>query len=244
MQFVPQLGFLGSGSDYTAFVDHLGVPALNVSFGGRYGVYHSIFDDFFWMEKLCDPEFVLHSTSAKLYTLIMIRAASSEVVPLTFTPYAEALREHVDELRRLVARKERASGKPFEFEGLADLISAVRKFDEQARSLDLATANLAHRGDVPIATLQQANDALTQVERGFLLEAGLPARAWFKHSIYVAGHHHRLRELASAGCSSGDRGERPQEARRGGPGPCASDRCRHRSDEDRPASRGTGRLIG
>ncbi|HEU5118042.1 MAG TPA: transferrin receptor-like dimerization domain-containing protein, partial [Isosphaeraceae bacterium] len=186
-EFQPQMNFLGSGSDYTAFVDHLGVPALNVDFEGRYGVYHSIYDDYFWMEHFGDPEFLLHSTAGKLYALIMMRAASSEVVPLTFTPYAQALREHVDDLRRSIARKERASGKPFEFEGLDDLISAVRRFDEQAHSLDRETANLAHRGDVDAATLQKANDALTRVERQFLLKDGLPGRAWFKHSLYAPG---------------------------------------------------------
>ncbi len=55
---------LGSGSDYTAFLDHLGVPALDVGFGGRYGVYHSIYDNFYWMEKFGDPEFLTHATAA------------------------------------------------------------------------------------------------------------------------------------------------------------------------------------
>ena len=172
------MNFLGSGSDYTAFVDHLGVPALNVDFEGQYGVYHSIYDDFFWMEHFGDPEFLLHSTAGKLYALtVVMRACSSEVVPLTFTPYAQALREHVDDLRRSAARKERATGKPFDFEGLNDLIAAVKQFKEQAQSLDEATATSAHRGDVDAATLQKANDALTQVERQFLLRDGLPGRA-------------------------------------------------------------------
>ena len=83
---------LGSGSDYTAFLDHLGVPALDIGFSGRYGVYHSIYDDFFWMEKFGDPEFLTHATAARLYTLIAMRAAGAEVVPLRFAPYAEALK--------------------------------------------------------------------------------------------------------------------------------------------------------
>ncbi len=81
-RFSPQLNPLGSGSDYTAFLDHLGVPSLDVGFSGRYGVYHSIYDDFFWMEKFGDPEFVTHATAARLYTLIAMRAAGAEVVPL------------------------------------------------------------------------------------------------------------------------------------------------------------------
>lgn len=186
-EFEPQMGFLGSGSDYTAFVDHLGVPALNLAFGGRYGVYHSMYDNIFWMENFCDPEYLYHAASAKLYALLMLRASSSEVVPLTFSPYALALREHVDALRRSVLRKGRATGKPFEFDGLDSLVSAVRRFEEQAKSLDRATEDLAHRGDVDADTLRTANDALTQVERRFLLSDGLPGRTWFKHAIYAPG---------------------------------------------------------
>ena len=94
---------LGSGSDYTAFVDHLGVPVVDVGFKGGYGVYHSIYDNFNWMEKFGDPEFLIHATAARLYTLIVMRAAAADVVPLTFAPYGLALREHVDELRRMKA---------------------------------------------------------------------------------------------------------------------------------------------
>ena len=90
---------LGSGSDYTVFLDHLGVPSLDIGFSGNYGVYHSIYDDFTWMEKFGDPEFLTHTMAARLYTAIVMRAAAAEVLPLRFTPYAEALRDHVDELR-------------------------------------------------------------------------------------------------------------------------------------------------
>ncbi len=70
--FTPQMGWLGSGSDYTAFVDHLGVPVVDAGFKGSYGVYHSIYDNFNWMEKECDPEFISHATAARLYTLIIM----------------------------------------------------------------------------------------------------------------------------------------------------------------------------
>ena len=85
-EFSPQLNPLGSGSDYTAFLDHLGVPALDVGFSGRYGVYHSIYDDFFWMEKFGDPEFVTHATAARLYTLIAMRAAGGRGRPAPVRP--------------------------------------------------------------------------------------------------------------------------------------------------------------
>ncbi len=191
-KFSPQLNPLGSGSDYTAFLDHLGVPALDAGFSGKYGVYHSIYDDFFWMEKFGDPEFVTHATAARLYTLIAMRAAGADVVPLRFAPYGEALREYVDDLRRMVARKTRASdaenARPtIAFEGLPKLIAAVKGFEAQAATLDAATDALARRDGVPPAQLSKVNDALTRVERAFLLPKGLPGRPWFKHAVYAPG---------------------------------------------------------
>lgn len=190
--FRPQLTPLGSGSDYTAFLDHLGIPALDAGFHGHYGVYHSIYDDFFWMEKFGDPEFLTHATAAKLYTLIAMRAAGAEVVPLRFGPYGDSLRAEVDDLRRLVARKDRAAGPgaskpPIRFEGLADLVRAVRAFAERAEAADRATADLA-RGEAPDPmTLARVNDAMTRVERSLLEPSGLPGRPWFKHVIFAPG---------------------------------------------------------
>ncbi len=95
-EFSPQMNYLGSGSDYTAFVDHLGIPAVDAGLRGGYGVYHSIYDNFNWMEKFGDPEFLNHATAARLYTLIAMRAAAAEIVPMRFAPYGLALREHVE----------------------------------------------------------------------------------------------------------------------------------------------------
>ncbi len=191
-RFSPQMNPLGSGSDYTAFLDNLGVPSLDVGFSGRYGVYHSIYDDFFWMEKFGDPEFVTHATAARLYTLIAMRAASAEVVPLKFTPYGEALREYVDDIRRMVARKARtiesdAARPPVVLEGLPRLVASIKGFEAQAAVLDAATEALAKRDGVPQAQLAKVNDALTKVERAFLLPKGLPGRPWFKHAVYAPG---------------------------------------------------------
>ncbi len=101
------MNWLGSGSDYTAFVDHLGIPTVNGGLKGGYGVYHSIYDDFNWMEKFGDPEFLNHATAARLYTLIAMRAAAADVAPLRFVPYGLALRAHVDELRLIQVRRVR-----------------------------------------------------------------------------------------------------------------------------------------
>jgi N-acetylated-alpha-linked acidic dipeptidase len=190
--FSPQMGWLGSGSDFTAYVDHLGIPAVDIGFRGSYGVYHSIYDDFNWMEKYGDPEFITHATAARLYTLLVMRAAAADVVPFKFVPYGLALREHVDELRLIEAQTARKSAdgsakSEAEIQPLASLVEAVKTFQSRADELDRATEAVAARDERDHAELSALNDALTKVERAFLLEKGLPGRAWFKHAVYAPG---------------------------------------------------------
>jgi N-acetylated-alpha-linked acidic dipeptidase len=201
--FVPQLAALGSGSDYTAFLDHLGIPAIDVGFSGRYGVYHSIYDDITWMERHGDPEFLTHTTAAKLYTLVAMRAAGAEVLPLTFTPYGASLRSLVDEMRLLQLRKSRARPEPAETEstanshaipplpekpaGIETLLDAVVRFQAAAAELDQATAKLVSQESIRGEQLVELNRSLATIERSFLLEDGLPGRPWFRHAVYAPG---------------------------------------------------------
>ncbi|MEI6243816.1 MAG: M28 family metallopeptidase, partial [Acidobacteriota bacterium] len=83
-----QLGRLGSGSDYTAFLDFLGVPSTDMGFSGSYGVYHSVYDNFRWMSLYGDPEFLYHQAAARVMGLLMMRLSSADVVPLRFGGYA------------------------------------------------------------------------------------------------------------------------------------------------------------
>ena len=191
-KFSPKMNPLGSGSDYTAFLDHLGIPAIDVGFGGKYGVYHSVYDNFYWMEKFCDPEFLTHVQAARLYTIFAMRAAAADVAPLKFVPYGESLRESVDDLRRIVERKARApqavAGKSFiNFDGLDELVRSVKEFQTEASDLDQATKELANLDKIDPVKLVAVNDAIKRVERAFLLSDGLPGRPWFKHSIYAPG---------------------------------------------------------
>ena len=197
--FVPQLIALGSGSDYTVFLDHLGIPALDIGFSGRYGVYHSIYDNFTWMERFGDPEFLTHTLAARLYTVILMRAAAAEVLPLRFAAYGEALRDHVDELRLIQARHDRAKAKlaPGQetttadisgtFDGLPKLVQAVKTFQSQAALLDHSLDALSSRDRIAAPELAAVNQALSRVERALLLPEGLPGRAWFRHAIYAPG---------------------------------------------------------
>jgi N-acetylated-alpha-linked acidic dipeptidase len=190
--FVPQMGWLGSGSDYTVFVDHLGIPAFDMGFKGGYGVYHSIFDNFNWMEKFGDPEFLSHATAARLYTVLVMRASAAEILPFKFVPYGLALRQHVDDLRLIQAQRSRKADPAKEridpeIKGIDPLIRVVREFLSRAEALDRATDALQSGGEIKADGLKELNDALARVERAFLLDKGLPGRPWFKHAIYAPG---------------------------------------------------------
>jgi N-acetylated-alpha-linked acidic dipeptidase len=192
IEFRPKLNSLGSGSDYTVFLDHLGVPALDVGFHGRYGVYHSTYDDFNWMEKFGDPEFLTHSTAARLYAALLMRAAGADVLPFRFVAYAEALRDHVDELRLIQIRKIRKSAKPgaavdVDFKELGELADSVLRFRAEARRLDEALDALAARDGAKPEAIAEVNEALTRLERAFLIPGGLDGRPWFKHAVYAPG---------------------------------------------------------
>jgi N-acetylated-alpha-linked acidic dipeptidase len=188
--FSPKLNPMGSGSDYTVFLDHLGIPAVDVGFTGRYGVYHSIFDNLYWMETFCDPEYLTHATAARLYTLIAMRAAGADVLPFTFRPYGEAIQEYVDDLRRTIERRNRAAApgsERFVFAKLPELLTALKRFQAEAEAAEAATRDLSRREGVAPAKLEAVNVALQRVERAFLNPAGLPGRPWFKHAIYAPG---------------------------------------------------------
>ena len=122
-----------------------------------------------------------------------MRAAAADVVPLKFAPYGEALREHVDDLRRMVERKARAadpgpSKPPLDFEGLPDLVRRRPRLPgpgRRPRPRDRRPCPPRRRR--PARSWRQVNDALARVERAFLLPDGLPGRPWFKHAVYAPG---------------------------------------------------------
>lgn len=191
--FVPMLGTMGSGSDYTVFLDHLGIPAFDLGFGGRYGVYHSAFDNVYWMEHFTDSEYAYHTACARFVTLFLMRAATAEVLPMRFGSYAEALERHVRDLRTRQVQKRRAldpertdrSNDPIDpdFAGVA---AAIDTFRASAEQLDETLAGLERR-EQPADRLTAVNVALMQVERAFIDDAGLPGRTWFKHVLFAPG---------------------------------------------------------
>lgn len=189
--FELHLDRLGSGSDYTAFLDHLGVPSLDFGFGGPYGVYHAVYDDFRWTEKFGDPEFLYHAAAARFYGLLAMRLAAADVVPLRFGSYARALQQDLDDLRREVVhrnRKPRAPDSSDKLEISPDfgaVVEAVKELGQAGEEADRAVESFLARPSAPQAA--RISDGLMQVERAFLSESGLPGRPWFRHLLIAPG---------------------------------------------------------
>jgi len=185
----PAISALGSGSDYTPFLQHLGVPSLDMGFGGDYGVYHSAYDSFYWMTHFGDPTFQYHVAAAQIWGTITLRIADAEGLPLDYTDYASQLREFVNETKRLAVR--RKLGDSFDSKSL---LNAVDDFEQEAAKIDkrrrseVIEVEKGSGGD-SVARLQRINDALMQAERALIDDRGLNGRTWFKHQIYAPGFY-------------------------------------------------------
>jgi N-acetylated-alpha-linked acidic dipeptidase len=181
---------LGSGSDYTVFVDHLGIPAVNFGFSGSSGVYHSVYDTFRWVEKFGDPGFHYSAVAARIYGLLAMRLASADIVPLRFESYAASLRDHLDKLQRDTRRKARPTGEEPDKEPLNPDFWPVT---EALVALEIAGTAADSSVDRVIASENRSaaaemNALMIQVERAFLSEEGLPPnRPWFRHVLYAPG---------------------------------------------------------
>jgi N-acetylated-alpha-linked acidic dipeptidase len=190
-KFFARLAPLGSGSDYTVFIDHLGIPSVDFSFSGSYGVYHSVYDNFRWMDLYGDPGFLYHAAAAKLWGLMAMRLANADVLPLRFSHYARDLQLDLDTLRRDAIRRARtpadgsAGAKPSFRPDASELLEALDQFRVAGESLDRAADAALTSGDA--AAMRRANDQLLQLERAFLDAKGLPNRPWFRHLLIAPG---------------------------------------------------------
>lgn len=101
----PRVNDLGTGSDYTGFLQHLGVPSLDVGFSGSYGVYHSLYDDFYWMRNFGDPTFRYSVAITQVLGTLVLRLADSDVLPFDYEEYGWAIKKYLSELEQELARR-------------------------------------------------------------------------------------------------------------------------------------------
>ena len=164
---------IGSGSDHTVFLNHDGVPVVGLQFDGPYGVYHSMYDNFYWMNHFGDPGYRYHALMSQLWGVLAMRLANSEVVPYDFATYATKLREFVDEIQKKKGAKENLDLKP--------VLAGIDEFEAEGRALNMAVAsNLSGVAGAP-KNFDGLNADVMAVERNWLNPDGIPGRPWFRH---------------------------------------------------------------
>ncbi|MDQ2938302.1 MAG: M28 family metallopeptidase [Acidobacteriota bacterium] len=188
-----RINALGSGSDFTPFLQHLGIPSSDMGFGGDYGVYHSAYDSFYWMTHFGDPTFAYHVTAARLWGTIAMRLADAPGLPLDYRDYALQVRDFFNESMKTARRRNLADGfddKP--------MMQAMQKFADEAELTEKARQQTVleiermrveanNRHPRAEARLQRINEALISVERALTDDRGLRGRPWYTHQIYAPG---------------------------------------------------------
>ncbi|HET7183438.1 MAG TPA: M28 family metallopeptidase [Terriglobales bacterium] len=168
------IGNLGSGSDFTAFLDHSGVPATDIRSSGPYGVYHSAFDNFAWYKKFGDTTFVYTQEVARVYGLQVLRMAEAGLLPYDYEAYGKEIETYLASAQKSAAAHLGDGAPDFE-----PALAACRGFARAAAALN-SMARTAAPED-----LDRLNKILLATERALLLPAGLPRRPWFRHAIYA-----------------------------------------------------------
>ena len=212
------LSTLGDGSDYTAFQDYAGISTLSVEFGGENDgtQYHSIYDDFYWYTRFVDTDFVYGRALAQTIGTAIIRLADADLVPVDYSPQAEAIAKYEAELEKILKDKQdefterdlelhegafAAANDPRRptvpppvevvppYMNFAPMKNAIELLKKSAERYSKALAAWQREGSpaVSVDKLQAINTDLIAVPRLFLAEKGLPARPWFKNQIYAPG---------------------------------------------------------
>jgi N-acetylated-alpha-linked acidic dipeptidase len=171
------VGDLGSGSDYTAFLQHLGIPSSDVSSTGPYGVYHSVFDNFAWFKKFGDPDFVYEQQMARVFGLEALRMADADVLPYDYEEYGKEIAAYLDAARKRAEDKFGVHTLDF------------RAVDAAAHRFETAGVKILAKQKSPPPDAARLNQALRGAERAMLEPQGLPHRPWFRHVIYAPGEY-------------------------------------------------------
>ena len=182
---VPPVGSLGSGSDYTPFLDHLGIASVDLSMNGPgdTGTYHSLYDHPGWFRKYIDPDFRINTRASEVAGVTVLRLADAEILPFDFEAYAQQMLQYLAEVEANARSVWPSDANRL---GLAALRAAIQGLAKAgAETLSEREALLAARSsDRAIARL---NRRLIAAERDFLEPQGLPDRPWFRHVIYAPG---------------------------------------------------------
>lgn len=207
------IGALGSGSDYTVFIDHIGIPSLNVGFGGEdgAGVYHSVYDSYDHYRKFIDPKLDYGVALSKTAGRMVLRMANADVLPFDFKPFHRTVNTYLNEINTLldnmreetevenqIIREQRYEqsadpSKKFIAPTVKDAVPFLN-FASLQNALAALEKSAAQFGDLSAANpkpqnRQQLNKLLYQSEQKLMSDNGLPRRSWFRHTIYAPGYY-------------------------------------------------------
>ncbi len=187
-----RVGDLGSGSDFTPFIQHMGVPSTDIGSGGPYGVYHSVFDNYNWFIRNADPTFVYEQQQARVFGLELLHMADADVLPYDYGLYG---REVVSYLQSAQHRATDA------------------KLQANFTAADKAAARFAAAGNAIYprqtvftparASYAPLNTALRAAETALLNDGGLPKRPWYRHLIYAPGEYTGYAAVVIPGVNEG-----------------------------------------
>jgi N-acetylated-alpha-linked acidic dipeptidase len=181
----PPVGALGSGSDYTAFLDHVGIASLDMGLNGRGGdgSYHSTYDNPTWFKKYIDPDFTFSVLAAQVTGVALLRLADAEVLPFDYEAYGRQIREYVDDIELQAVKASADGAKTIDFAGLKAAADAFAKAGTDVRARGDALLDSAPNP----AALADINRRLMMAERDLIEPSGLPDRPWYRHVIYAPG---------------------------------------------------------
>ena len=176
------VGALGSGSDYSPFFDFAGIPAIDIAFTGDYGVYHSLYDDFYWMKHFGDPSFAYHVALARVLGLLALRLDDAGVLPFDYSTYSSDISRAADELAS------RVSQDPSESAALQPVLEAAEQLSRASSNEAMALGAL-DGSPIDPTLAKRLSLALADVEQAFLDPDGLAGRPWYKHTIFAPGSY-------------------------------------------------------
>ncbi|MFN2400167.1 MAG: transferrin receptor-like dimerization domain-containing protein [Gemmatimonadaceae bacterium] len=181
---------LGSGSDYTAFIDHAGVPSAHVSYGGLDddGFYHSIYDSFDSYTRFSDTSFAFGVAQAQTIGTALLRLADAPVLPFEFTAVARTYRKYVEEIEKAARKNDTTKAldlSPVK-KSLDRLQQAAEKYEKAFAAVETASSSKLRSRWKQLAAV---NTALYQTEQALTDDKGLDGRAWYKHLIYAPGFY-------------------------------------------------------
>jgi len=169
-----RMGDLGSGSDFTPFFQHVGVPSTDIGSGGPYGVYHSAFDNFDWFVQNADPHFVYLEQMARVLGLEAVRMADADVLPYDYVAYANSIGSYSATVKR---KAQDAGMGGLDFGPLDAALGRFKAAAQKVHGLQVA----------PAGDLAKLNGALRQTEGAFMADEGLPNRPWYRHTVFAPG---------------------------------------------------------